>query len=49
MAVAKAEMSTADRLGSSEGSSRAGPPQGRGVSCYACEETSESTQVLTHR
>jgi hypothetical protein len=31
--VAKAEMSTADRLGSREGSSRAGPPQGRGVSC----------------
>ena len=30
--VAKPEMSTADRLGSSEGSSRAGPPQGRGVS-----------------
>ena len=30
--VAKAEMSTADRLGSREGSSRAGPPQGRGVS-----------------
>ena len=31
--VAKAEMSTADRLRSREGSSRAGPPQGRGVSC----------------
>jgi len=31
--VAKAEISTADRLGSREGSSRAGPPQGRGVSC----------------
>ena len=30
--VAKAEMNTADRLGSREGSSRAGPPQGRGVS-----------------
>ncbi len=30
--VAKPEMSTADRLGPSEGSSRAGPPQGRGVS-----------------
>src|SRR5208337_127236 len=30
--VAKAEMSTADRLRSREGSSRAGPPQGRGVS-----------------
>ena len=31
--VAKPEMSTADRLRSREGSSRAGPPQGRGVSC----------------
>ena len=30
--VAKAEMSMADRLGSREGSSRAGPPQGWGVS-----------------
>src|SRR5271165_2857353 len=30
--MAKAEMSTADRLGSREGSSRAGPPQGWGVS-----------------
>src|SRR5208337_5558760 len=31
--VAKAEMSTADRLGSVQGRGRAGPPQGRGVSC----------------
>src|SRR5271165_5070229 len=31
--VAKPELSTADRLGSREGSRRAGPPQGRGVSC----------------
>src|SRR5208282_1144487 len=31
--VAKPEISTADRLCSREGSSRAGPPQGRGVSC----------------
>ena len=30
--VAQAEMSTAERLGSREGSSRAGPPQGWGVS-----------------
>jgi len=30
--VAKPEISTADRLRSKEGSSRAGPPQGRGVS-----------------
>jgi len=31
--VARPEIGTADRLGSREGSSRAGPPQGWGVTC----------------
>ena len=35
------QVSAADRLGSREGSSRAGPPQGRGVSCCGRGETSE--------